>query len=80
MRCQAIWCLKAAWHVVPTSDTEMSMYNVNGDHYVIRTDGFISVHAGAEEGEFITKPFTPEQIVQAIRRMLALGTDGRDPS
>jgi hypothetical protein len=47
-----------AWHVVPTSDTQMSLYNVNGDHYVLRTDGFISVHAGAEEGEFITKPFT----------------------
>lgn len=45
-----------AWHVVPTSDTQMSMYNVNGDHYVLRTDGFISVHAGAEESEFITKP------------------------
>jgi hypothetical protein len=47
-----------AWHVVPTSEAEMSMYNVNGDHYVLRTDGFISVHAGAGEGEFITKPFT----------------------
>jgi hypothetical protein len=47
-----------AWHVVPTSDTQMSMYNVNGDHYVMRIDGFISVHAGSEEGEFITRPFT----------------------
>ena len=47
-----------AWHVVPTSDTEMSMYNFNGDQHVLRIDGFISVHAGAEEGEFITKPFT----------------------
>lgn len=47
-----------AWHVVPTSDTEMSMYNVNGDHFVLRIDGFISIHAGAEEGEFITKPLT----------------------
>jgi len=47
-----------AWHVVPTSDTEMSMYNFNGDHHVLRIDGFVSVHAGAEEGEFITKPFT----------------------
>jgi hypothetical protein len=49
-----------AWHVVPTSDTQMSMYNVNGDHYVMRIDGFISVHAGAEEGELITKPLTFE--------------------
>ena len=47
-----------AWHVVPTSDTEMSMYNVNGDHLVLRIDGFISIHAGAEEGEFTTQPFT----------------------
>jgi hypothetical protein len=47
-----------AWHVVPTSDTEMSMYNVNGDHLVLRIDGFISIEAGAAEGEFITKPFT----------------------
>lgn len=46
-----------AWHVVPTSATEMSLYNVSGDHYVLRTDGFVSVRAGAEEGEFITKPF-----------------------
>jgi hypothetical protein len=46
-----------AWHVVPTSDTHMSMYNFNGDHYVLRFDGFISVHAGAEEGEFVTQPF-----------------------
>jgi hypothetical protein len=34
------------------------MYNVNGDHFVLRTDGFISIHAGSEESEFITKPFT----------------------
>jgi len=47
-----------AWHVVPTSGTEMSMYNVNGDHLVLRIDGFISIHAGAVEGEFVTKPFT----------------------
>jgi hypothetical protein len=47
-----------AWHVVPTSGTEMSMYNVNGDHLVLRIDGFISIHAGAAEGEFVTKPFT----------------------
>lgn len=47
-----------AWHVVPTSETEMSLYNVNGDHYTLRLDGFISLHAGAEEGEFITRPIT----------------------
>jgi hypothetical protein len=46
-----------AWHVVPTSETEMSLYNVNGDHYILRLDGFTSVHAGADEGKFLTKPF-----------------------
>ncbi len=49
-----------AWHVVPTSDSEMSMYMYGGAQYVLRHDGFISVHAGFERGEFITKPFTFE--------------------
>lgn len=46
-----------AWHVVPTSDTEMSMYMYGGGHYVLRYDGFISIHAGYETGEFVTRPF-----------------------
>ncbi|MFT5471460.1 MAG: hypothetical protein ACI8UO_006594 [Verrucomicrobiales bacterium] len=46
-----------AWGVVPTSPTEMSMFMYGGGHYVLRTDGFISVNAGFEEGEFLTKPF-----------------------
>lgn len=45
------------WHAVPTSSTEMSMFMYGGDHYVLRMDGFISVHAGYKQGEFITKPF-----------------------
>ncbi|QDU92806.1 glycoside hydrolase family protein [Lignipirellula cremea] len=45
-----------AWHVVPTSDTEMSMYMYGGAQYVLRYDGFISIHAGFEQGEFLTKP------------------------
>ncbi|MDB4657811.1 hypothetical protein OAE61_00515 [Verrucomicrobiales bacterium] len=45
-----------AWGVVPTGPSEMSMYMYGGGHYVLRTDGFISVHAGYEPGEFITKP------------------------
>jgi hypothetical protein len=54
----------AAWGLVPTSDEEMSLYVV--EHYrlptarirrrVLRTDGFASVHAGYQEGEFVTKP------------------------
>ncbi|MDF1753178.1 MAG: hypothetical protein P1U89_10420 [Verrucomicrobiales bacterium] len=43
--------------VVPTSPREMSMYMYGGGHYVLRTDGFISIHAGYEQGEFTTKPF-----------------------
>ena len=37
-----------------------------------------AVHLGASD--YLTKPFTPGQITQAVRRMLALGTDGGDPS
>jgi len=46
------------YHVVPTSDREMSLYMYGGGHYVLRYDGFVSVHAGYEIGEFVTKPFT----------------------
>ncbi len=47
-----------ALNVIPTSPTEMSIYHRSGDRYVLRTDGFISVHAGTVEGELITKPLT----------------------
>ena len=53
------WARKAnsAWlNVVPTGDAEMSLYHVNGDRYTLRTDGFISVNAGADSGELLTKP------------------------
>lgn len=53
------WDRKAnsAWlNVVPTGDAEMSLYHVNGDRYTLRTDGFISVNAGADGGELRTKP------------------------
>jgi hypothetical protein len=43
-------------NVVQTSPTEMSLLMYGGAHYVLRLDGFISIHAGFEEGEFITKP------------------------
>jgi len=47
----------AACGVVPTGPAEMSIYHQStGRRYVLRTDGFISIHAGAEQGEFITKP------------------------
>lgn len=43
-------------NVVQTSPAEMSMFMYGGGHYVMRLDGFISVNAGYEEGEFTTKP------------------------
>ncbi|MEQ8788965.1 MAG: hypothetical protein RIC55_21820 [Pirellulaceae bacterium] len=43
-------------NVVPTSPTQMSMFMYGGAHYVLRLDGFISVNAGYEPGEFITRP------------------------
>lgn len=55
----------ARWHnrsnyvalgVLPTGPAEMSIYHRSGDRYVLRTDGFISVHAGAMPGELLTKP------------------------
>jgi len=48
----------AACGIVPTGPTEMSLYHASGMRYVLRTDGFISVHAGFDSGEFVTKPFT----------------------
>lgn len=45
-------------NAVQTSPTHMSLFMYGGGHYRLRLDGFISVHAGYDEGEFITKPFT----------------------
>ena len=47
-----------ALNVISTSPTEMSIYHCSGDRYVLRTDGFVSVHTGSAEGELITKPLT----------------------
>jgi len=59
--------------VVPASDTEMSMYvqrNYGQDSHhlqrlTLRTDGFVSVNAPYEGGEFVTKPlaFTGSELV-----------------
>jgi len=47
----------AAQNVLPANDKEMSIYHGNSGHrYTLRTDGFVSVHAGEEVGEFVTKP------------------------
>lgn len=45
-------------NVVQTSPTEMSMFMYGGAQYVMRLDGFISVNAGYEKGEFVTRPAT----------------------
>jgi len=46
----------AALNVVPTGPEEMSIYHVgSGDRYVLRTDGFASIHAGPEVGELLTR-------------------------
>ncbi len=47
-----------ARNVTPTGPAEMSIWHSSGVRYTLRTDGFISLRAGAEKGEFITKPLT----------------------
>jgi len=46
----------AAENVVPTGPAEMSIY-VRGRRYTLRTDGFVSLHAGYTEGVAVTKAF-----------------------
>jgi hypothetical protein len=50
----------AALNVVPTGPEEMSICMTPFRRFVLRTDGFASVRAGADEGEFVTKPLTFE--------------------
>ncbi len=47
----------AALNVVPTDSAEMSIF-VRGRRYTLRTDGFVSLHSGYQEGESTTRPFT----------------------
>jgi len=47
----------AACGVVPTGPAEMSIYHIAGQRYTLRTDGFISIHAGYASGQMTTKPF-----------------------
>ncbi|MHC4402225.1 MAG: hypothetical protein ACYTG0_21365 [Planctomycetota bacterium] len=46
----------AAWHVVPTGPTEMSIFMLGDRRYVLRLDGFVSVNALWRGGELLTKP------------------------
>ncbi|MBM4075428.1 MAG: hypothetical protein FJ267_07275 [Planctomycetes bacterium] len=45
----------AALNVVPTGPNEMSIYTTPFRRFTLRTDGFASVHAGADSGEMITQ-------------------------
>ena len=54
--------------VIPTASDEMSLYVVRNYNFptahverlVLRTDGFVSVHAGYQSGELLTKALTFE--------------------
>jgi len=46
----------AALNVVPTGPMEMSIYVTPFRRFTLRTDGFASVHAGADVGEMVTHP------------------------
>ncbi len=53
------WASRAnyvALNVIPTAPAEMSIYHISGHRYTLRTDGFISVRAGAAPGTIVTKP------------------------
>ena len=45
-----------AYNVVQTGTEELSLYHRSGDRYVLRVDGFVSAHAGSEQGELLTRP------------------------
>jgi len=49
----------AAQNVLPTGPMEMSLWHCHaGRRYVLRTDGFASVHACYEPGELVSRPLT----------------------
>jgi hypothetical protein len=45
-----------AQNVVPTGRDEISIYHSDNHRYVLRTDGFVSVRAGSEQGTMLTRP------------------------
>ncbi len=55
----------AAVNVVPTGPAEMSIYATPFRRFVLRTDGFSSVRAGADMGEMVTQPlrFSGQELV-----------------
>lgn len=72
--------------LVPTGPGELSLYHKSGHRYTLRTDGFVSVHAGVETGELLTRPivFTGDRLMLNYRtsaagslRVELLGGDGQ---
>ncbi len=55
----------AALNIVPTGPAEMSIYTTPFRRFTLRTDGFASVHVGADVGEMVTQPlrFTGKELV-----------------
>lgn len=55
----------AALNIVPTGPAEMSIYTTPFRRFTLRTDGFASVHAGADIGEMLTRPlrFSGKELV-----------------
>jgi hypothetical protein len=55
----------AALNIVPTGPTEMSIYTTPFRRFTLRTDGFASVHVGADVGELVTQllRFTGKELV-----------------
>jgi len=55
----------AALNIVPTGPMEMSIYTTPFRRFTLRTDGFASVHVGADVGELVTHPlhFTGKELV-----------------
>lgn len=49
-----------AYHIIPTSPEEISIYASGGRRYSLRTDGFVSIHAPLDGGEILTKPLVFE--------------------
>ena len=63
----------AALNVVPTGPDEMSIYTTPFRRFTLRTDGFASVHGGADSGELLTKTFTFDGVELALNFSTSAG-------
>lgn len=55
-----------AYHIILTSPEQISIYATAGRRYMLRTDGFMSIHANYDGGGWVTKPwiFTGKKLVR----------------